>query len=186
MAKYDDEQTYADADLAALVRSGDESAFGELWRRHSRAGTTAAAQFSSIADADDLVSEAYLRILGAMQRGGGPHEAFRPYLYSTIRNIALDWRAKLPAVSLEVTPELEGPDDPQFAALERTVTVRAYRSLPQRWQAVLWYLDVEGMAPAETSLLLGLSPLQYMAGFSGPVLVLLLGLGFAFGDRGRR
>ncbi|WP_244932108.1 hypothetical protein [Nocardioides sp. W7] len=29
----------------------------------------------------------------------------------------------------------------------------------------------------------GLSPLQYMAGFTGPVLVLLLGAGFALGDR---
>lgn len=36
------------------------------------------------------------------------------------------------------------------------------------------------------TLLLGLSPLQYMAGFIGPVLVLVLGLGFAFGDRRTR
>jgi hypothetical protein len=33
------------------------------------------------------------------------------------------------------------------------------------------------------TLLLGISPLQYLAGFTGPVLVLVLGLGFAFGDR---
>lgn len=33
------------------------------------------------------------------------------------------------------------------------------------------------------TLLLGISPLQYMAGFTGPVLLLVLGLGFAFGDR---
>lgn len=158
MARDDDEHVHGDAALSALVRAGDESAFAELWRRHSRAGTAAAAQFASIADADDLVSEAYLRILRAMQTGGGPHDAFRPYLYSTIRNIALDWRPKLPAVSLEVAPELEDPDDPHLAALERTVTARAFRSLPQRWQAVLWYLDVEGMAPAETSVLLGLTP----------------------------
>jgi hypothetical protein len=36
------------------------------------------------------------------------------------------------------------------------------------------------------TLLFGLSPLQYLAGFTGPVLVLLLGIGFAFGDRGQR
>jgi len=33
------------------------------------------------------------------------------------------------------------------------------------------------------TLLFGLSPLQYMAGFTGPVLVLVVGLGFGFGDR---
>ena len=36
------------------------------------------------------------------------------------------------------------------------------------------------------TLLIGLSPLQYMAGFTGPVLVLILGAGFAFGDRQQR
>lgn len=33
------------------------------------------------------------------------------------------------------------------------------------------------------TLLFGLSPLQYMAGFTGPILVLALGIAFAFGDR---
>lgn len=33
------------------------------------------------------------------------------------------------------------------------------------------------------TLLVGVSPLQYMAGFTGPVLVLVMSLGFAFGDR---
>ena len=36
------------------------------------------------------------------------------------------------------------------------------------------------------TLLFGISPLQYMAGFTGPLLVLLLGVGFAFGDRRAR
>jgi hypothetical protein len=36
------------------------------------------------------------------------------------------------------------------------------------------------------TLLAGISPLQYMAGFTGPLLVLLLGIGFGFGDRHAR
>lgn len=36
------------------------------------------------------------------------------------------------------------------------------------------------------TLLFGISPLQYMAGFTGPVLLLLLGIGFAYGDRRNR
>lgn len=36
------------------------------------------------------------------------------------------------------------------------------------------------------TLAFGISPLQYMAGFTGPVLVLVLGLAFAFGDREHR
>src|SRR5436190_1737130 len=48
-------------------------------------------------------------------------------------------------------------DESAFAELWRRPS-RACRSLPQRGQAVLWDLDVEGMAPAETSVLLGLTP----------------------------
>lgn len=33
------------------------------------------------------------------------------------------------------------------------------------------------------TLVAGVSPLQYMAGFTGPIVVLLIALGFAFGDR---
>jgi hypothetical protein len=36
------------------------------------------------------------------------------------------------------------------------------------------------------TLLLGISPLQYMAGMTGPILVLVAALGFAFGDRAGR
>jgi hypothetical protein len=36
------------------------------------------------------------------------------------------------------------------------------------------------------TLVAGISPLQYMAGFSGPVLLVVLGLGFALGDRAGR
>jgi DNA-directed RNA polymerase specialized sigma24 family protein len=34
---------------------------------------------------------------------------------------------------------------------------RAFRSLPERWQAVLWHTDIEASGPAEIAWLLGLS-----------------------------
>lgn len=150
-------QDQGDSTLAALTRSGNTEAYGILWRRHAAAGGAAARQFASIADPDDLVSEAYARILSALERGGGPSDAFRPYLYRTIRNVALDWR-ETAAVSLETTPELEDIDsDPEIVTRDRTVTARAFRSLPERWQAVLWYFEVEGMEPAEIAPLLQLT-----------------------------
>ena len=148
-----------DAELAERTRRGDQSAYAELWQRHAHAGLTAARQFDSIADADDIVSEAYLRILRALQRGGGPHEAFRPYLYRTIRNVALDWNLKAAPSAGELTEEIESTElDPESTVLENTVTVHAFRTLPERWQAILWYTEVEGMEPAETAPLLGLTP----------------------------
>lgn len=148
-----------DPALSALARANDTEAFAELWRRHANAGTAAARQFSSIADPQDIVSEAYVRILRALQQGGGPHEAFRPYLYRTIRNIALDWRPRHAFMSLEETPELVDADrDPEVSVLEDHVTAQAFETLPERWRAVLWYLEVEDMSPSDAAPLLGLSP----------------------------
>lgn len=156
----DDHETAGPADeaLAASARAGETAAFAELWRRHAGAGAVAARQFAHIADADDLLSEASTRIFAAMRRGGGPHGAFRPYLYRAIRNVALDWRRPA-SVALEDVPhdELALPG-PELAAVERTIGFTAFRSLPERWQSVLWYLDVEGMEPAQAAPLLGLSP----------------------------
>lgn len=153
-----DDRASADEALAAAARAGDDAAFAELWRRHAAAGAVAARQFAHIADADDLLSEAYLRILAALRRGGGPRGAFRPYLYRTIRNLAMDWRR--PAeLALEDAPDADTMvPGPELAAAERALGFRAFRSLPPRWQSVLWYLDVEGLQPSDAAPLLGLSP----------------------------
>ena len=153
-----------DSELEALTRQGDEAAYAELWRRHSHAGLAAARQFSSIADPDDIVSEAYLHILRALRRGNGPSEAFRPYLYRTIRNVALGWIDKTQSVPIDDAPELVDPaPDPEAATIQSTITVRAFRTLPERWQTALWYTEVEGMAPAEAAPLLGMTPNAFAA-----------------------
>jgi hypothetical protein len=59
------------------------------------------------------------------------------------------------------------------------VAALRYAAAP-RW--IGWVAAVLG----GLTLAFGISPLQYMAGFTGPVLVLLLGVGFAFGDRRNR
>ncbi|MGA0568332.1 sigma-70 family RNA polymerase sigma factor [Rathayibacter sp. KR2-224] len=149
----------SDEELAERTRAGDSRAFGELWSRHAKAGLAAARQFHSIADPDDIVAEAYLQIFRAMQRGGGPQEAFRPYLYRTIRNVALGWIPKARTVDIEDVAETLPSDKPDIetAALEKTITVRAFRTLPERWQTILWYTEVEGMDPAEAAPYLGLT-----------------------------
>jgi RNA polymerase sigma factor (sigma-70 family) len=144
----------------ANARSGDQSAFAELWRRHYRSGARVARQFTTSIDADDLVSEAYTRIYQRVLAGGGPTGAFRPYLYTTIRNLAASWGAASRDVQVDDIQDFEDPstlDDPAAIALDRTLTARAFRSLPERWQSVLWYTEVEGMDPHEVAPILGMS-----------------------------
>jgi len=47
--------------------------------------------------------------------------------------------------------------DPAVADLERTIVARAFASLPERWQAVLWHTEIEGARPADMAPLLGLT-----------------------------
>jgi RNA polymerase sigma factor (sigma-70 family) len=159
MSSQDSKLTTSDTELIESARSGDTSAFAELWRRHYRSAARVARQFTSI-DADDLVSEAYARIFQRVLAGGGPTGAFRPYLYTTIRNLASSWGAASRDVQVDVIEEFEDeriPDDPAAWALDRTLTAKAFRSLPDRWQTVLWYTEVEGMDPHEVAPFMGLT-----------------------------
>jgi RNA polymerase sigma factor (sigma-70 family) len=160
MSSQDSKLTTSDTELIESARSGDTSAFAELWRRHYRSAARVARQFTSSIDADDLVSEAYVRIFQRVLAGGGPTGAFRPYLYTTIRNLASSWGAAMHDVQVDVIEEFEDeriPDDPGSWALDRTLTATAFRSLPDRWQTVLWYTEVEGMDPHEVAPLMGLT-----------------------------
>ncbi|CAN5550628.1 hypothetical protein BH10ACT7_BH10ACT7_06070 [soil metagenome] len=152
--------TTSDERLVEQTRAGDERAFAELWRRHYRSGARVARQFTSSLDADDLVSEAYTRIYQRVLAGGGPTGAFRPYLYTTIRNLASSWGASSKDVQVDDITDFEDPqtiDDPIAFALDRTLTATAFRALPERWQSVLWYTEVEGLDPHEVAPLLGMS-----------------------------
>ena len=51
------------------------------------------------------------------------------------------------------------------------------------WGFFARWLGWVGAVLGGLTLLVGISPLQYMAGFTGPILILVMGLGFAFGDR---
>lgn len=161
MTERDEPTTAADADLVLRSRSGDRNAFGELWRRHYRSGVVVARSISPAADADDLVQEAYTRIFHSIQRGGGPTGSFRAYLFTSIRNTATDWARTRHETTSEELDSLEDPASSEQAtadSLDRSLTHQAFRSLPTRWQEVLWYTEIEGMKPAEIAPLLGLKP----------------------------
>ena len=151
----------SDAELISACRSGDPAAYGVLYERHLAAALRLARQLTrSPADADDVVAETFARVLGAMRRGFGPSEAFRPYLLTALRRVVIDLQRARPAeVPLDEAGQLAEPFiDPAVANLERSLLARAIRSLPERWLTVLWHTEVEQAKPAEVALLLGVTP----------------------------
>ena len=151
----------SDAELISAVRGGDVDAYGELFTRHVGSARRLARQLVSGPDVDDLVSEAFAKTLVVLQRGGGPDLAFRAYLLTAVRRLHVD---RIRATSrLHHTDDLTPFDpgvpfrDTAVEGFENATAARAFASLPERWQLVLWHTEVEGQKPAEIAPLLGLS-----------------------------
>jgi len=150
-----------DAVLLAATRAGDPEAFGLLYRRHVAAARRLAVRLAGDpAAAEDLVSEAFARVLAALQHGGGPAASFRAYLNTALRNGFYTGRRR--DRRLEFTDdmsmyELVAPD-PTGLELERHSAARAFARLPERWRMVLWHTAIEGETPAQLAPRLGLSP----------------------------
>lgn len=119
-----------------------------------------ASSITSRFDPDDLVQEAYARIFQAIERGGGPTGSFRAYLFTSIRHTAAGWGRRDREVPIDEVEAIADPDAEAHAtdeALDRSLTAQAYRSLPTRWQEVLWYTEIEQMKPAAVAPLLGMN-----------------------------
>jgi len=151
----------SDPELISQVRAGDIDAYGLLYDRHRDAAIRLARQLTSGTEADDLVSESFAKLLKVIQGGGGPDVSFRAYLLTCVRRIHID---RLRAGDqLESTDNLELFDpgtpfeDPALDDFERVATARAFASLPERWQLVLWHTEVEGDKPADIAPLLGMT-----------------------------
>ena len=77
--------------VLAQVRAGDTAAFGVLWERHEPPARALARFLAhSAQDVDDIVAEAFAKVLNAIENGAGPTESFRPYLMMAVRRTA--WR----------------------------------------------------------------------------------------------
>ena len=152
----------SDAELISGVRGGDVSAYGDLFARHRDSATRLARQLVSAPDADDLVSEAFAKVLNVLLSGGGPDVAFRAYLLTAVRRLHVDKiRATTRATPTDdLTPyeTAEPATDTVIAGFEGGAAAKAFASLPERWQLVLWHLEVEGQKPADVAPLLGMSP----------------------------
>ncbi|WP_093587857.1 sigma-70 family RNA polymerase sigma factor [Lentzea waywayandensis] len=157
----------SDADLIDAVRDGRVEEYGKLYERHVRSANILAMQLSSSSsDADDLVAEAFAKVLAALRGGGGPGASFRPYLLTAVRHAAYDRTRKEKRVELagdieEVPGATKATSvpfrDKAVEDLDQAMAATAFATLPERWQTVLWHTAIEGQSPGEIAPLLGLT-----------------------------
>lgn len=154
----------SDPVLLTRVRSGDAEAYAVLFTRHRAAATAFAGGLAGHGRADDLVAEAFTKVLDALQRDLGPTVSFRSYLLTAIRSVWLNTVRRENRYDLvddyDLVPasdELVLPDDPERRFDNQAVS-DAFRSLPERWQAVLWLTAVESLPHDEVAVHLGIKP----------------------------
>ncbi|NUR39792.1 MAG: sigma-70 family RNA polymerase sigma factor, partial [Streptomyces sp.] len=173
----------SDADLIGRMRSGDDTAYEALYRRHAEAVRRYARTCCRDAHtADDLTAEVFARMLQAVRGGSGPEHAVRAYLLTTVRRVAANWTKSAKREHLvddfalfaaqstrggEVSDDTAsigsfgagldlGADVRAMHEAEQSMAMQAFRSLPERWQAVLWHTEVEDESPSDVATLFGL------------------------------
>ncbi|MDX6234547.1 MAG: hypothetical protein QOH68_3655 [Nocardioidaceae bacterium] len=151
-----------DTELLALARSDHDEAYAALFTRHSYAARRLAGHLGHREEAEDIVAESFAQVLDLFRRGKGPERAFRAYLFTTVRHEA-GRRAKARQRVMPTDDERQIDSIVPFGGgrledFEQAAIRGAYESLPARWRAVLWHLDVEGRKPQEIGPMLKLSP----------------------------
>lgn len=151
-----------EASLIQKVRDGRPGAFDILYSRHLNAASrTARQEADNPSDIEDIVAEAFASIYKNLAAGKGPDMLFRPYLLTVIRRIAHDNNRRASALQLIddnfLLDTLYTEDDLVLRTIEPSAIARAFSSLPERWQSVLRYVDIEGLRPAAAAEHFGVS-----------------------------
>jgi len=153
----------SDRELIAGTRTGDSEAFAELYRRHEGVALSRARQLvRSASDSEDIVAEAFVKILDLLLRGGGPVDDFRPYLLTCVRHGSVDRgrRSRTVAVDPAEMRDSAAANPAEFTdGVENAMTLKtAIASVPSRWQSILWRMEVEDRSIGDVSKELALSP----------------------------
>ena len=165
-------------EYAALVRAAAGGNQGALERLLQRAQEVAWRFSTSVCghadDAEDAMQEALIKTFRYVSRIREP-QAFRPWLYRTVRNACLMGRRKKvdePARLQSWDEVLPGPEGPMHldaphpgknpeqlahnTALRRRLRL-AMRELPAQYRAIVFLREIEGLSTREVAHVMGIS-----------------------------
>jgi RNA polymerase sigma-70 factor (ECF subfamily) len=141
----------SDEQLVALVRSGDDRAFGAIHQRYEARLLAYARQLLGGAhhDAEEVVQDAFVRAIRAL-RADDREMALKAWLYTIVRNRALDVLRR-PVRTTDIEPhaaslcDAGGDPHERFArAEELDALVAGLKRLPERQRAALVMHEMGG------------------------------------------
>jgi len=131
-----------------------------LYAEHQPAARRLARTLVPADAADDIVSEAFTKVLAVISRNGA-RASFRPYLMAAVRNEAASFHARRRRLVLGLIPEPDpapGPERELVRAEEVRLALRAYQQLLPRWRWVLWETAVNERSVSELAAQTGMAP----------------------------
>jgi RNA polymerase sigma-70 factor (ECF subfamily) len=151
--------------LVELARGGDAEAFGQLYDHYNGAVYRFLYyRLGSVALAEDLTSETFLRALRSMASFRWQGKDFGAWLMTIARNLTMDHfksaRTRLESASDDLTPyggEVDGPESAVLETLTNESLFAAIRKLPEVQQECLVLRFLQGLSVAETAEVLGRS-----------------------------
>jgi|GEM_PF-4372627 len=148
-----------DATLVEAYRAGDRGALSELYQMHyPMAQRLAERECGNQRLAEDLASEAFVKVMEAIRIGKGPTDSFSLYLRTVVRRLA--WEENRNRMRVEYTDDLESfvTEHEQDTVDDLEEQMRdAFMQLPDRWRLVLQQRVLDGLRPAESAKAIGIS-----------------------------
>jgi RNA polymerase sigma-70 factor (ECF subfamily) len=151
-----------EAELLALARKFDEGALAAIYDTYSEPlYRYIAFQVQSAEIAEDLVSEAFSRLLDALHQGRGPAQHLSAWLYRVAHNLCMDHfraQARRPQTELDEQMAAPGPSvETQAAdAILAAEMAAALDRLTARQRTVVILRDLVGLSSPEVARAVGL------------------------------
>ena len=140
--------------LVARARQGDKDAFGQLYRLH-RPQILRMARFHLGADADDVVSEVFLRAWTSLPRYRETGRPFVAWLYGIARHVVLDEVGR----RTRTRPSDRLPEEAtEWREDDRLALASAVATLPDEQRQVIEMKFFMGMRNPEVASILGITP----------------------------
>ncbi len=143
-----------DEELMAAVAAGDDAALAALYGRWERPLHAFLARYTGGRDVDDLVQEAWLRVVRAADRFV-PSRRFSTWLFQIALNLARDWHRRPPPepADPERTGRIVAADS--VASVEAGIDVdRLLAALPEAQRAVVVLRCFHDLAEEEVAAIL--------------------------------
>jgi RNA polymerase sigma-70 factor, ECF subfamily len=143
----------AEPDLLRAAADGDQAAFTRLFRSHQEAVFRFACRMTgSVATAEDLTQECFLRVLRSAHRFDPMRGSLRTYLYAAVRNLALSLLRKQGcAGDAEVEPAESGLEDWLLGKELAEAVASAVGRLPVAQREALVLIEYENLSFEEAA-----------------------------------